>query len=225
LREKRVQFVVLYLVCLSLVISLNAMALLWRGGWVWTAGLMTGVAVTFVVVARDTPPGFVENWQQGAWGEEFTAKVLTPLERHGWKLLHDLPDGRGNWDHIAVGPGGIFVLDSKKRQGKVTVDSHGVIYRNPFDESLLYDDTKKVAALKGQAARVNERIRRRCGQRAWVEPVMVLWADFPQRRVTINGVHFLHGSELAAWLTEQRPRRTPDVETITSALATTTHRA
>jgi hypothetical protein len=55
-------------------------------------------------------------WRQGAAGERRTARLLDPLERHGWAVLHDLalPDSRANVDHLAIGPGGVFVIDSKQ---------------------------------------------------------------------------------------------------------------
>lgn len=75
------------------------------------------------------PPGElpqqVRFWRQGADGEEETAALLQPLHRRGWKCLHDLacPDSQANIDHLAVGPTGVFVIDSKKwRAGRVHVD-------------------------------------------------------------------------------------------------------
>jgi hypothetical protein len=46
--------------------------------------------------------------RRGAAGERRTARLLGPLERYGWVLLHDLavPGSRANLDHLAIGPGG-----------------------------------------------------------------------------------------------------------------------
>jgi Nuclease-related domain len=40
---------------------------------------------------------------------------LAALERQGWAVLHDLavPRSRANIDHLVIGPGGVFVIDSK----------------------------------------------------------------------------------------------------------------
>jgi Nuclease-related domain len=53
-------------------------------------------------------------WRRGAAGERRTARLLGQLERHGWAVLHDLalPGSRANLDHLAIGPGGVFVIDS-----------------------------------------------------------------------------------------------------------------
>ncbi len=63
-------------------------------------------------------------FDKGAEGEARTAKALSRLGRD-WVVLHDVqwPGRRlANIDHVVVGPGGIFVIDSKNWAGKLTVD-------------------------------------------------------------------------------------------------------
>jgi hypothetical protein len=64
------------------------------------------------------------NWRRGAEGEERTARRLESLTSGaGVTLLHDrrLPGSRANIDHVAIGPSGVTVIDSKRYKGKVTV--------------------------------------------------------------------------------------------------------
>ena len=73
-------------------------------------------------------------WEAGAEGERRTGEVLKALEPHGWRLLHDLHwPGRpfANIDHIAVGPGGVFVIDSKNWSGRIEVRD-GVLRQNGY---------------------------------------------------------------------------------------------
>jgi hypothetical protein len=101
------------------------LVLIWLpSNWNWFAGCITGGLFTMWVVARDTPPSYIENWQLGGWGEERTEKALRPLEREGWQVHHDLAAtyGDGNLDHVVIGPGGVFLLDSKWWRWEVTVD-------------------------------------------------------------------------------------------------------
>jgi hypothetical protein len=65
------------------------------------------------------------RWAWGAWGEQWTAEELAKLER-GWSVYHDIPDGRGNWDHVLVGSPGVFVIDSKHLSEPAVVDSKGL---------------------------------------------------------------------------------------------------
>jgi hypothetical protein len=66
-------------------------------------------------------------WRRGAAGERRTARLLGPLERHGWAVLHDLavPGSRANIDHLVIGPGGVLVIDSKHYRGRLRLDPSG----------------------------------------------------------------------------------------------------
>jgi hypothetical protein len=66
-------------------------------------------------------------WRRGAAGERRTARLLDLLERHGWAVLHDLavPGSAANIDHLAIGPGGVFVIDSKQYRGRLQLDGSG----------------------------------------------------------------------------------------------------
>lgn len=161
-------------------------------------GLWAGAAMGFWLMARDSPPAWIEQWQQGAFGEQATGKQLKKLEREGWIVLHDLPRGSGNVDHVLVGTGGVFVLDSKRTDGRVVVDEGGVIVTRLDDPDLhfVHSGTPHLLRL---ARETNERIRAESRINQWVTPVMVWWADFPQRVVEERCV-YVHGDELVAWL-------------------------
>jgi len=61
-------------------------------------------------------------WERGAAGERATAKALDSLPSESWVVLHDVRwPGRpfANIDHVAIGPGGVFVIDSKNWSGSV----------------------------------------------------------------------------------------------------------
>lgn len=79
----------------------------------WFAGGLTVLGVSAWVELRDTPPSYIENWRDGAEGERKTEKALRPLERAGWRIVHDVENGYGNYDHIAVARAGVFLLETK----------------------------------------------------------------------------------------------------------------
>ncbi len=65
-----------------------------------------------------------DMWERGAEGERRTAEALAALPAHEWTVFHDVPwpgRPRANVDHVAVGPTGIFVIDSKHWSGSITV--------------------------------------------------------------------------------------------------------
>jgi hypothetical protein len=73
-------------------------------------------------------------WRRGAAGERRTARLLGPLERHGWTVLHDLavPGSRANLDHLVIGPGGVFVVDSKQYRGRLQLDPSGRLWHGHY---------------------------------------------------------------------------------------------
>lgn len=63
-------------------------------------------------------------YERGADGEAATARALDALPKDQWTVFHDVRwPGRklANVDHVVVGPGGVFVIDSKNWSGRVEV--------------------------------------------------------------------------------------------------------
>jgi hypothetical protein len=92
------------------------------------AAVLTGWALRF----RSSPDALA--WRRGAVGERRTARLLNPLERQGWAVLHDLAvrGSRANLDHLVIGPGGVFVIDSKQYRGRLQFDPSGRLWHGRF---------------------------------------------------------------------------------------------
>lgn len=87
-------------------------------------------------------------WSVGAEGEREVAEVLTRMQRYGWTTLHDVRwPGRpqANIDHIAIGPGGIVVIDAKKWSGTVAVRD-GVLRQNGYQRGRETEGVAQAAA-------------------------------------------------------------------------------
>jgi hypothetical protein len=58
-------------------------------------------------------------WRVGADGEEAVGARLEKLRGNGWYLLHSVPVGKNDSDidHVAIGPGGVFTLNTKNHPG------------------------------------------------------------------------------------------------------------
>jgi Nuclease-related domain len=93
---------------------------------------------------RFRPSPDASAWQRGAAGERHTARLLDPLARHGWAVLHDLaiPGSQANLDHLVIGPGGVFVIDSKQYRGRLQLDPSGRLWhgRHPLAPTLRAAD-------------------------------------------------------------------------------------
>lgn len=111
-------------------------------------------------------PSSTRRWRQGGEGETKVGKRLTQLlAGSGVYLLHDrLVPGRrhANIDHIAIGPGGVTVIDAKALVGKVRVGSRATLF-GPSRTKLLVkgrDRTQLVYAVRGQAEAVRGLLER-----------------------------------------------------------------
>jgi Nuclease-related domain len=93
------------------------------------------------------------SWRRGAVGERRTARLLAPLERHGWTVLHDLavPGSQANIDHMVIGPGGVVVIDSKQYPGRLRLDAYGMLWHG---RHLLVSTLRKTLWQADQADEV-----------------------------------------------------------------------
>lgn len=177
----------------------------------WVLGLALGGLFGIYMALRDSPPAHIENWRTGAEGERRTAGALAPLRRHGYVLLHDLPDRRssdralkGNIDHVVVCPAGVFLLDSKWLGGEASIDADVVRVQMLDDEEESYELTRLASGMRGRAVRLQEDIARQTGVRN-VQAVVVFWNRFPASLVEQNRVAYVEGARVAEWLRRQSP--------------------
>jgi hypothetical protein len=180
----------------------------------FTAGLLTGCALALLVWAWDDPPEVIAKWRRGSQGEQATARALRALGPD-WYVRHDVQGGFGNLDHILVGPGGFFLLDSKNLSGRTEVQE-GVLHvrfpNSPADDRAY---TGLPRAVFGAAAGLRERVKHELGWIVDVHPVVVLTGLYPQRRAEAGRLVYLAVDELVPWLAEQPRRVAPqDVEAI-----------
>jgi Nuclease-related domain len=84
-------------------------------------GVVSMVWATFWFLRVSRLVDEVRSWRFGLRGEQAVAEKLAERElaAAGYVVFHDLPAKRGgkewNVDHVVVGPGGVFVLETKVR--------------------------------------------------------------------------------------------------------------
>ncbi|HEU0318381.1 MAG TPA: hypothetical protein VFR49_13685 [Solirubrobacteraceae bacterium] len=114
--------------------------------------------------------------------------------------VESIDAGRGRYDHVIVGPRGVFLLDRRSPGGEIEIRDgvpwlRGERSRAP-DRPI---DIFRRRAL-ADAAAVSAELRRRAGRPIWVTPVVVLWADFPAGLVETDRVVYVHGARFGSWL-------------------------
>lgn len=81
----------------------------------------------------------VDRHDRGASGEEHVGGLLERLPP-GWRVLHDVSFARGNVDHIAIGPAGVFAIETKSHPGPIKVDRlHGALLRQARAQQTLLE--------------------------------------------------------------------------------------
>jgi hypothetical protein len=142
-----------------------------------------GLLVTIFLISRYFLP-LVERQDRGARAEEQVGALLDSLPGDRWRVIHDATLGRGNVDHIVIGPPGIFTIETKSHPGPIRV-------------GRLHGATIAQAQAEGRAI-------------AWVtgcevEPIVVYsraWVDRPGARR--KGVRVLPARMLLGHLRRRR---------------------
>jgi hypothetical protein len=171
-----------------------ATALLGRGfGWHDPVFMGSDIIVLAAILAiyRWVLP-LVDRHDRGATGEEQVGGILDGLSRRrdaGWQVIHDANLGHGNVDHIAIGPAGVFTVETKSHPGPVRVGRiHGAILAQAQAERRLVEQVTGVR----------------------VEPLVVYsraWVDRPLTRR--KGVRVMPARMLVEHLERQPPRLSP----------------
>jgi nuclease-like protein len=167
--------------------------------WLCLAIAATGVAAVWF--RRLIPRA--RRLNRGELGERVVADVLEELRIDGYKPVHDIVADRFNIDHVLVGPGGVFAIETKFRSGygEITFRNGEGLFVGGFSEEK---DCLKQA--RGNAKAVSQMIANNCRRHEWVTPLLVFvgnwrvkddWRDTETRVFTPDG--------LARYIRNQQP--------------------
>jgi len=151
--------------CLGLFTVLP-MSSTWRAFWIGFAVAATLAAFAWMVESLSATHGR----SLGKLGEEATADAVLSWRqcRKGWRLVNGIYlAGHGDVDHVLVGPGGVFVIESKWTSNPCHVEDDrvvGLMGREPI--SQVRDGTRKIEKLLRYGARRLD---------VEVRPAVVIW--------------------------------------------------
>ena len=158
-----------------------------------------------LAVALSDERQHTKSWDRGAIGEERLGARLNALAADDLAVLHDrrIPGTKANIDHIAITPGGIWVIDAKRYKGRPELRIEGGILR-PRAEKLLVggrDCTKLVDGVLKQVDVVRDLV----GDVPVTGALCFIEADWPVigGAFSTRGVHVLWPKLLAKVLMEQ----------------------
>ena len=185
----------------------------WQWIYWWTGskpspGVATVVASIVTIYCayriRRIYPEF-RNLNLGEKGERRVSEVLRTLRDRDYVTFDDLLLEGVNVDHVVVGPGGVFAVETKtfSISGKVSagIDASGVLQ---FGGNPAFKDPLKQA--RASAAIVSAELKRWMHRDIWVNPVVVLpgWRIDPPKVDT--GVVILNEETIAEFF-KTRPEK------------------
>ena len=104
------------------------------------------VAIAFFVSLDRWALPCIDRFDRGAKREEDVGGILEGLAERGWLSIHDVFIERGNVDHIVVGPGGIFTIETKSHGGRIRLEEIDRRYlKQAYAEAKLIE---RVSGLK-----------------------------------------------------------------------------
>ncbi len=226
LRRKRRAWLIALALCALVWAAFTLLVSLFPGDQAVFSALFGGALIGVLMTMRRSPPTAIASWEEGAFGEEETAKQLRTLEKQGWVVLHDLANGTTNFDHVVLGPSGVYCLNSKWSAYRLERTAHGgLIGRHSYDDDVYTDVSKNLRQARREAAELSARIAARCGQKIWVQPVIVWWGDVDGGGRTVDGVGVVQGKCLADRLRAQSGKQVRDFDAVVAALRPRRHAA
>jgi hypothetical protein len=165
-------------------------------------------AGTYFDLARRRPGQGV-----GERADELVGKRVGRLASRGWHALHSVPVGVGesDIDHVLIGPGGVFTVNTKNHLGqRVSATSRGIWvggYRQEYIRNSVHE-----------AQRATRLLSYACDFPVFARGLIVVIADRFSVREQPDEVIVLRSGDLVKWL-RKRPTvlDTATVETIFEA--------
>ena len=137
------------------------------------------IAARFLrVINADTDE---RSWRVGATGEEAVGVRLERLHHHGWQVLHSIPVGEGDADidHVLIGPGGVFTVNTKNHPGKRIWVAGNTIQINGHYHPYIRN-------ARFEAQRASRMLSRSLNRPVGVRSVLVLLTGSSNSNVTIK---------------------------------------
>ncbi|MGL5824525.1 MAG: nuclease-related domain-containing protein, partial [Nocardioides sp.] len=154
-------------------------------------------------------------WRVGAQGERKVARTLAVARVFGWRALHSVPLGRGDIDHVLVGPPGVVTINTKHHRRQRVRAGRRVVFVSGQERTY----GQKANRERGRA----ERLLAAAGVGGVpVTSIVVIVGARSVRGRRSDGVRILTRRGLLGWLMWQTLTTrtiTPDQRTATYAIA------
>lgn len=179
------------------------------------ATVFVGLGAVLPVLKLLATPQHIDAWRSGAAGERAVGARLDRLRPSGVLALHDrrVPGRRTNIDHIAVGPSGVYVVDTKNHAGKVSSTRGGLRVAGRRCDQM-------VAGVHSQMAVVRDVLDDQFLSADAIHGVLCFTrAELPWIRSTPKGIALLNPRGLSRMLRKPGPLTSDQVHHLATVLA------
>ena len=121
--------------------------------FVGSLGVLAGVLIAIVLgFELWGTSSHISAYGKGAEGERLTGRTLDNLP--GYVVLHDrkIPGSKANIDHIAIGPGGVFAIETKNYTGEVKARGDDLFVGGRRRTSTVEQTWREAVAVQGVLA-------------------------------------------------------------------------
>jgi hypothetical protein len=154
------------------------------------------------------------RWGVGARAEARVGTELEKLYREGFHVFHDWDKGKGNVDHFAVGPQGVFAVETKAWTGEITAEGG----RLKKDGRFVYENAPVAQAMRNAFA-VRELVGESYGAEPFVVPILCFSRAEVRCYQPVSKVEVVSIGALARVIMGRRVRYSPsEVAAISKAL-------
>ena len=109
-------------------------------------------------------------------GELATAEFLNDLLPLGYKVFHDLPADKFNIDHVAIGPQGVFAIETKMRVKRAVPNGqdHKVLFNGKSLRFPTFETDEPLVQASSQARWLSDWLSKASGEPVQAIPVVSL---------------------------------------------------
>lgn len=172
----------------------------WQG---WRLGLTAAVLVVIAdIILRSRTTSVIPAEARVTWAQRRTARRLRVLRARGYVALNAraIPDSDSVIDHLVIGPGGVFAVDSEMwdRRLPIRTLSNRVLYHGPFSQK------ERLAHANWEADQASARLSQALGRDIKVRPAMVIYGPtVPWHVAKLSGVAVFGGGRIRKFFTGQ----------------------
>jgi len=195
---------------ISVVVFLPVM--FWQG---WRLGLtFAAIAAIIDTVYQSRTMALIPAAVRVSSAQRRTKRRLLLVRVSGYLALHSrsIPGTRSIVDHLVIGPGGLYALDSERWDRRLPVrtvasDSAAgpVLYHGPFSQK------DRLAHARWEAAQAARLLSSALGREITVRPAMVIYGPtVPWTVATLRGVDVFAGRSLGRYFRGRKKATTTD---------------